>query len=148
MQGGGEFVVVYFRVYVSSIVRVRCFRSSCFFSGLFCYVVGFFVFAFVGVCIKGLDCGIGRSSLERMVRRCKAMRSMGLVASHSAEESGNFTFVRVPRTSRTGGTVARLGKTRCTNHPVMIGRTLPEGWSWALEWREGKCHLTVSFFIC
>lgn len=55
------------------------------------------------------------------------MRSMGLVASHRAEESGKFTFIRVPRSSRTDGTVGRLGKTRCTNHPVMMGRTLPEG---------------------
>lgn len=56
------------------------------------------------------------------------MNSIGLVVSHSAEESGNFTFIRVPRASRTSGTVGRLGNMRCTNHPVMMGRTLPEGW--------------------
>lgn len=90
-----------------------------------CLFVGF---CFVGLCVKGLGCGIERNSLENMVRRCKAMTSMGLVASHRAHHSGNFTFMRVPGSSRTGRTVGRLGNTRCMGHAVIMGRTLPGTW--------------------
>lgn len=110
---------------------------------VFCWL--FCVVFYVGVCVNGLGCQIERSSLRRILRRCNAIRSIGLVVSHSAHHSGNFTFTRLPGRGRTEGTVRRLGNTRCRNHRVIMGRTAPEHW-WVVT--SGCAGKSVSGVLC